>query len=480
MTAKSSPARAPELPHLFGASLLPRVFAALFGAFLGLGLLKFGNPPIMEKYTTNPEDIYQVIFASPWPIGWAYVLLGGLVFAGLFAVWGDGRRWFQVTCSGRGTVRGPGEGAPLWIVGLAVTWLAWQILAASRSIDPALSSATVRHFSACVVCFLLGWFALSACDRMGLFWSGLIGGLTVVLLIGWEQHFGGLQRTRDYFYLYIYPTMNEVPPEYLKKISSSRIFSTLFYPNSLAGALLLLLPCSLGVLWSSTRNQFTQPARILLLGVVAVMALACLFWSGSKGGWLLMLLLAIAAMLRLPLKTSLKVSIVAIVLVCGVAGFAWKYADFFKKGATSVGARFDYWRAAIQVARENAVYGTGPGTFAKPYAQIKDPESEMTRLVHNDYLEQASDSGAIGFAAYVAFIVIGIAFAYPGGQNGDWMRFGTWLGLVGWSLQSLIDFSLYVPAIAWCAFALLGWLLGTRTRTAAGAVIDIDKSIDKP
>ena len=155
MPAKSPPPAAPESPALVQPSLLPRVFAALFGAFLGLALLKFGNPPIMEKYTTTPEDIYQVIFASPWPIGWAYVMIGGLVVAGLFAV-----RWRPA--------------APLWIVGLALAWLGWQILAGSRSVDPALSAPTVRHFAACVICFLLGWFALSSCDRMGCFWTGLL------------------------------------------------------------------------------------------------------------------------------------------------------------------------------------------------------------------------------------------------------------------------------------------------------------------
>jgi len=315
---------------------------------------------------------------------------------------------------------------------------------------------------------------------MGLFWSGLLGGLTVALFIGWEQHFGGLQRTRDYFYLYLYPTMSEVPPEYLKKISSNRIFSTLFYPNSLAGALLLLLPCALGVLWHFSRERFPQPARFLLVSVLGVLALGCLFWSGSKGGWLLMLFLAIVALLRLPFKPGLKVTIVVVLVVCGVSGFAWKYADFFKKGATSVGARFDYWRAAVEVAKENPLLGTGPGTFAKPYAQIKDPESEMTRLVHNDYLEQASDSGVPGFATYVFFIVIALAYAFPGMESRDWVRSGTWLGLLGWSLQSLIDFSLYVPAIAWCAFALLGWLLGTRRRSlTAGLVNDIDTSGNK-
>ena len=34
--------------------LLPSIFAALFGAFLGLTLLKFGNPPITEKWVAHP------------------------------------------------------------------------------------------------------------------------------------------------------------------------------------------------------------------------------------------------------------------------------------------------------------------------------------------------------------------------------------------------------------------------------------------
>ena len=36
--------------------LLPRIFAGLFGAFLGLCLLKFGNPPITEKWVTAPDE----------------------------------------------------------------------------------------------------------------------------------------------------------------------------------------------------------------------------------------------------------------------------------------------------------------------------------------------------------------------------------------------------------------------------------------
>ena len=114
---------------------------------------------------------------------------------------------------------------------------------------PELTRPTLKHFAACVVCFYLGYFCLSRVRRVGLFWVGLVCGLLVVVAVGWEQQFGGLKETRRYFFLYIYPHLKEVSPEYLKKMSSDRIFSTLFYPNTLAGGLLLLLPATLAALW---------------------------------------------------------------------------------------------------------------------------------------------------------------------------------------------------------------------------------------
>ena len=253
-----------------------------------------------------------------------------------------------------------------------------------------------------MLCFYLGYFSLSRVQRVGPFWAGLMCGLLVVLAVGWEQQFGGLKETRRYFFLYIYPQLKEVSPEYLKKMSSDRIFSTLFYPNTLAGGLLLLLPATLAALWQ-TRQLMTAAARWFLIGLVGIAGLACLYWSGSKGGWLLMLMLGLVALLRLPFNQRLKIVLVTGVLLAGLAGFFWRYAAFFQKGATSVSARFDYWRAAVQTAKDKPLFGTGPGTFAIAYQKIKRPESEMARLVHNDYLEQASDSGLVGLSGVRAF-----------------------------------------------------------------------------
>ena len=426
--------------------LLPSIFAGLFGAFLGVCLLKFGNPPITEKWVTAPEVLWELLLGYPWPIAWAYGLLGLIGVLGLAVV----RR------------KSP---APWWLAAMPLLWLAWQVLAGTHSVDPELTRPTLKHFAACVLCFYLGYFCLSGVRRLSPFWAGLVGGLLVVLAVGWDQQFGGLKETRRYFFLYIYPQLKEVSPEYLKKMSSNRIFSTLFYPNTLAGALLLLLPASLAVVWQM-RQFLTVAARRFLIGLVGIAGLACLYWSGSKGGWLLMLMLGLIVLLRLPFSQRLKIMLVTGVLLAGLAGFFWRHAIFFQKGATSVSARFDYWRAAVQTAKDQPLFGSGPGTFAIAYKKVKRPESEMARLVHNDYLEQASDSGLVGFLAYAVFIISALIRSFPRSDRAsetkpeDWLTFAVWLGVLGWALHSFAEFGLYVPALAWTAFALFGWLLG--------------------
>jgi O-antigen ligase len=184
-----------------------------------------------------------------------------------------------------------------------------------------------------------------------------------------------------------------------------------------------------------------------------------------------MLLAGLMALLRVPFSRQLKVVLVIGVLLAGLGGFFWKYSAFFQKGATSVSARFDYWRAAVQTAKAKPFFGSGPGTFALAYQKIKRPESEMARLVHNDYLEQASDSGVPGLLAYALFIVATLARGYPKAGKAaapgrdDWLMFSVWLGVLGWGLQSLVEFGLYIPSVAWPAFTFLGWLLALKRPT---------------
>src|SRR5579862_5768977 len=89
---------------------MPAVFTALFGGFLGLALLKFGNPPIMEKWVTAPTNVYEFIIGSPWPITWAYTLLAIVALLGM-------------------SVAKRGAAVPYWLVLLPLAWVAWECLA---------------------------------------------------------------------------------------------------------------------------------------------------------------------------------------------------------------------------------------------------------------------------------------------------------------------------------------------------------------
>ena len=447
----------PPPPGAQSDQRLPSIFAGLFGAFFGLSLLKFGNPPVTEKWIAAPTGCYEFLISYPWPIAWAYGLLVLVGVAGL-------------------AVARRKSAAPWWLVALPLVWLLWQFLAGTQSADPPITKLTLPHFTAAVVCFYLGYFSLSQVPRVWPFWLGLVSGFLLVLAVGCEQHFGGLEASRNYFLLYLYPGLKEVPPDYLKRLNSTRIFATLLYPNVLAGALLLLLPVTLAAL-GQLRALLTPAARSFLMALVGTAALACLYWSGSKGGWLLMLLVGLLALLRLPFSRRLKIILVTGILLAGLTGFFWKYAAFFQKGATSVSARFDYWRAAAQTARDSPLLGNGPGAFAAAYQKIKRPESEMARLVHNDYLEQACDSGMLGFLTYTLFIAGALARGFPragaarAAGHPEWLVFALWLGVLGWSLQGLFEFGLYIPALAWPAFAFLGWLLNQQPPPSPPAAV---------
>jgi hypothetical protein len=97
-----------NLPQWRATVVPPWVFSGLFGAFLGLALLKFGNPPIMERFIERPANLTEWIIMS-WPVEVGYWLLGVVAVVGLFAA-----RW--------------PTGVPKWVLVLPLVWLAWQFV----------------------------------------------------------------------------------------------------------------------------------------------------------------------------------------------------------------------------------------------------------------------------------------------------------------------------------------------------------------
>jgi hypothetical protein len=420
------------------------LFMVLAGLFFFIAALKFGNPVILDSLISPPQNWREAVVES-WNLKWGYLLMIPVLAAGLAAV-----RWRPL----------PGK----WPLLLPLVWLGWQFISATGTVAPRLTGPTLAHFSACVVFFYLGLFALRGVQNPWPVWTGLGLALCWTLHSALEQHFGGLEATRRMVQEgkgLDLPLRILNNPDYLNRLKSDRVFGTFMYPNSLAGAILLLLPLTLVFLWRITL-KIRAAVRWLFVIILGGCGLACLYWSGSKAAWLLMTASGVIALAHAPMRLAWKRGLIYGLLAVGFIGFTIKYVDSVAHGKTSMVARFGYWRAAMDVFVHHPVMGTGPGTFGVEYEQIKPKGAEMARLAHNDYLEQASDSGIIGFLAFLSLISVSIVYLYRyrlSKLDGFCVtKFAVWLGLLGLFLHCMMEFHLYYPALAWPSFFLLGWL----------------------
>jgi hypothetical protein len=452
------------------------VYAVVFGLFLGLAVIKFGNPAILDKVIFVPRS-WTEILDNAWPLHWANSLLLVLVVLGVPLAFAKKLQW----------------PATRWLWILPLVWFGWQILSATQSTYSDLTTVTLWQYAGCAACYFIGVLVLGA-GRQRLLLLGILAAFAFCLVRAVDQKLFEFPRERQFLTESQRSGWTNMPPEMflemkqegiiintngmdianpviLAKYDKGRVHGTLVYANALAGLVLLLFPAALVVVWQGTR-KLRRVTSIVAVGLAMFLGLAGLFWSGSKSGWLIALAAGVFWLFRLKWSRRLKSVMITAIIVGGLVVFAVRFQSYFAKGATSLGARFDYWRAAVRVTAEHPVFGTGPGTFQHPYASLKRPDAEMARLVHNDYLEQFSDSGIVGGITYAIWIAL--LFWVIGRRiwnSANWLEFGVLVGLLAWFVQGFIEFSLFVPALAWTAFTLTGCLLaqsGNPSRQTKG------------
>jgi hypothetical protein len=440
-------------------------YALAFGLFLGLAIWKFGNPVILDQKISTPDSLSD-LWNDAWPTHWANWIFLPLAIVGAILVFPKNLRWPRSK----------------WLWLLPLLWFGWQLFSATQTVDADLTAATLWQFFGCAACYFLGVFLFGNQRALNFLLMGILAAFAFCLVKAIDQRLFEFPQSRQLLMEGEHAGWTNIPPEMfsemkrdnvivvtngamvanpaiLLKFAKARVNGTLVYPNALAGIILLLFPVSLALAFISTCKM--KPAiRIAAIALIIFLGGAGLLWSGSKFGWLIAIAMGGLYLLRLRWLAKLKIAAFAVVIILGLGIFTVRFHSYFSAGATSVGARFDYWRAAIQTTCTHPLLGTGPGTFQRPYAQLKSPESEMARLAHNDYLEQFSDSGIAGGIFYAAWIFFALAtIGRRVWKSENQITFAILAGLLGWFVQGVGEFSLFIPALAWTAFVLLGSLL---------------------
>jgi O-antigen ligase len=138
----------------------------------------------------------------------------------------------------------------------------------------------------------------------------------------------------------------------------------------------------------------------------------------------------------------------------------------------------DWMRLAIiqdglEMFWQKPILGWGLGTFTTVYPQFRSFYTDLfVNAAHNDYLQVLVETGLIGFAAVVWFIleVYRAGLRNADGWNRNWSRalgLSALIGCTGLLIHSAFDFNLQIPANA-CMFYFLCALTTTTASLPEG------------
>ena len=268
-----------------------------------------------------------------------------------------------------------------------------------------------------------------------------------------------------------------------------RASGTYISPNNLAGFLEMLLPLALACVLVARIKPITR----ILLGYAALVMLAGMAVTFSRGGWVAVTVavLALLGILIVHRNHRLPALLLLVILAGGGTVFVTEYLSktisyMRRVGTSETGGQLDFsvrrdiWMAAEQMWRDHFWWGVGPAHYDYRFREYRPESVQLSPdRVHNDYLNLLADWGAAGGIIVLAGMVV-----FGAGTRKTWRyirppendfgrgmsnRFALFLGagtgLLALAVHSVVDFNLHVPANAILGVTLLA-LLSSNLRFA--------------
>lgn len=259
---------------------------------------------------------------------------------------------------------------------------------------------------------------------------------------------------------------------------STRVYSFLGNPNLLAGYLMpaVWLSFSAILVW---KRWLPKILAILMFGINT----ACLLLTQSRGGWIGLVISALAMIVLLrywwsPFLPKFWRRWGLLLLFAGVAGalvlgylfvtpFRYRIGSMFAgSGDSSNAFRMNVWRSVITMIRDRPILGFGPGDLVFKHVYPLYSQARFSALsAYSVLLEIAVESGVIGLTTFLWLLMVTFNQGYLqlrrvrklGDRDGFWLMgaIATMMGMLGHGLVDTVWYRPEVSVLWWLSVALI-------------------------
>lgn len=239
--------------------------------------------------------------------------------------------------------------------------------------------------------------------------------------------------------------------------TSGQVFGPYADHSSYAGLMELLWPLPVALALSVNRSWVRAFCSLAALWMVASVVLC-----GSRGGALaiavegaVLALLLLHRFGRRHMAKRIAFFAIVAVLVLGIVTprhvIARLWALHSPLTASGAGDRIAITRDTLTMLRQKPLLGWGLGSFPTVYPQFRSFATEyFVNEAHNDYAQMWAETGLLGFAVVLLFLVLLYRAGIRGAVNTkrDLLAMAALVACTGIVVHSLTDFNLHIPANA--------------------------------
>ena len=252
----------------------------------------------------------------------------------------------------------------------------------------------------------------------------------------------------------------------------SFVTGTFINRNHFAGYLLMVIPLSVGFLFSREAMQIGRlrgwrerlvslDGKTLLIGFSVIVMILGLLFSASRMGIssLLLSFTLLSLLIRSPSKEHRFSRTSILILGLALLWAAWIGLDSvisrFLTSSEDFKVRWEFWVNTFQIFKDFPIFGSGLGTFAWVFPMYRSFHLiGIATHAENDFLQLASEVGIVGIGLllilflFLLYKAISRINSFSHRESGRYIGIGSLVGILALMFHSIVEKNIQVPSNA--------------------------------